>query len=193
MHHNVLVPTLWTKKYGSGEQDNASCKMEADFAFKKKYGGRKYFFATLHIYVSKLITRNFGEILIEIWTFSFKKIHLKMSSGKWCPFCLCLNVLSVDLERKYFVVIAYLSTCMFTICGRSSPSPSKTAKNKANAEEWATPPKERTSPLKERNSPPKESLIQSPQAAITEVTIKDYEDNWQKEVEVIMIYWCHFF
>ena len=116
-----------------------------------------------------------------------------MSSGKWCPFCLCLYVLSVDLERKYFVVIAYLSTCMFTICGRSSPSPSKTAKNKANAEERATPPKERTSPLKERNSPPKESLIQSPQAAITEVTIKDYEENWQKQVEVIMIYWCHFF
>ena len=29
---------------------------------------------------------NFNEILIEIHTFSFKKIHLKMSSGKWRPF-----------------------------------------------------------------------------------------------------------
>ena len=29
---------------------------------------------------------NFSEILIEIDTFSFKKMHLKMSSGKWRPF-----------------------------------------------------------------------------------------------------------
>ena len=36
---------------------------------------------------------NFSEILIEIQTFSFKKIHLKMSPGKWRPFCLGLNVL----------------------------------------------------------------------------------------------------
>ena len=36
---------------------------------------------------------NFIEILFEIHTFSFKKIHLKMSSGKWRPFCLGLNVL----------------------------------------------------------------------------------------------------
>ena len=36
---------------------------------------------------------NFSEILIKIHTFSFKKIHLKMSSGKWRPFCLSLNVL----------------------------------------------------------------------------------------------------
>ena len=36
---------------------------------------------------------NFSEILIEILTFSFKKMHLKVSSAKWRPFCLCLNVL----------------------------------------------------------------------------------------------------
>ena len=35
---------------------------------------------------------NFSEILIKIHTFSFKKMHLKMS-GKWRPFCLGLNVL----------------------------------------------------------------------------------------------------
>ena len=29
---------------------------------------------------------NFSEILIEINIFSFKKMHLKMSSGKWRPF-----------------------------------------------------------------------------------------------------------
>ena len=37
---------------------------------------------------------NFNEMLIEIHTFSFKKIHLKMSSGKWQPFYLGLNVLN---------------------------------------------------------------------------------------------------
>ena len=37
---------------------------------------------------------NFNEILIEIHTFSLKKMHLKMSSGKWRPFCLSLNVLN---------------------------------------------------------------------------------------------------
>ena len=36
---------------------------------------------------------NFSEILIEIHTFSFKKVHFKMSSGKCWPFCLGLNVL----------------------------------------------------------------------------------------------------
>ena len=36
---------------------------------------------------------NFIEILIRIQTFSFKKMHLKMSSAKWRPFCLGLNVL----------------------------------------------------------------------------------------------------
>ena len=35
----------------------------------------------------------FSEILIEIRPFSFKKMHLKMSSGKWRPFCLGFNVL----------------------------------------------------------------------------------------------------
>ena len=35
---------------------------------------------------------HFYEILIGIQTFSFKKTHLKMSSAKWRPFCLGLNV-----------------------------------------------------------------------------------------------------
>ena len=40
---------------------------------------------------------NFSEILIETYAFSFKKIHLKVSSGKWWPFCLSLNVLTCTL------------------------------------------------------------------------------------------------
>ena len=37
---------------------------------------------------------DFCEILIEIDTFSFKKMRLKLSSAKWRPFCQSLNVLS---------------------------------------------------------------------------------------------------
>ena len=37
---------------------------------------------------------NVSEILIQIYTFSFKKMRLKMSSGKWRLFCLGLNVFS---------------------------------------------------------------------------------------------------
>ena len=40
----------------------------------------------------------FSEILIETHTFSLEKMHLKMSSRKWRPFCLGLNVLSM---KKY--------------------------------------------------------------------------------------------
>ena len=37
---------------------------------------------------------NFSEILIGIQTFSFKQMHVKMSSAKWRPSCLGLNVLT---------------------------------------------------------------------------------------------------
>ena len=36
---------------------------------------------------------NFSENLIEILTFSFTKMRLKVSSAKWRPFCLSLSVL----------------------------------------------------------------------------------------------------
>ena len=41
---------------------------------------------------------NFIEILIGIQTFSFKKMHLKMSSAKWRPFFLGLNVLRMYID-----------------------------------------------------------------------------------------------
>ena len=41
----------------------------------------------------ELLGTNFSEISIEIPTFSFKKMHLNMSSAKWRPSCLGLNVL----------------------------------------------------------------------------------------------------
>ena len=46
------------------------------------------------ILLIRTLGTNFSEIVIEIQTFSLKKMHLKVSSGKWRPFCLGLNVLS---------------------------------------------------------------------------------------------------
>ena len=43
---------------------------------------------------------NFSEILIENYTFSFKKMHWKMSSGNWRPFCLGLSVLTRVCHNK---------------------------------------------------------------------------------------------
>ena len=42
---------------------------------------------------------NFNEISIEIHILSFKKMHLKMSSGKWRTFCLGLNVLLIKIDN----------------------------------------------------------------------------------------------
>ena len=44
---------------------------------------------------------NFNEMLIEILTFSFMKMRLKVSSVKWHPFCLGLNV----LKQSYITLI----------------------------------------------------------------------------------------
>ena len=41
---------------------------------------------------------NISEILIEILTFSFKKMRLKVSSAKWRPCCLGLNVLTYSID-----------------------------------------------------------------------------------------------
>ena len=42
---------------------------------------------------------NFSEILTGTQRFSIKKIHLKMSSAKWRPFCLGLNMLMEHLDH----------------------------------------------------------------------------------------------
>ena len=52
---------------------------------------------------------NFSEIFTEIQKFSFKKMHFKMSSGKWRPFCLGLNVLT-----RIFFCSTSLS-CIFSV------------------------------------------------------------------------------
>ena len=61
---------------------------------------------------------NFSEMLIEIHTFSFKKIHLKMSSGKWRPFCLGLHVIISRLTACYrYDCVAWCSshTCEHSV------------------------------------------------------------------------------
>ena len=51
---------------------------------------------------------NFSEMLIEIHTFSFKKIHLKMSSGKWRPSCLGLNGLTIYQQWSKHRLVCWL-------------------------------------------------------------------------------------
>ena len=62
---------------------------------------------------------NLSEILIGIQAFSFKKMHLKMSSAKWRPFCLGLNVLTC--KDWALLLCAGIPTCsddnMMVPCG----------------------------------------------------------------------------
>ena len=65
---------------------------------------------------------NFCEILIEILTFSFKKMRLKVSSAKRQPFCLGLNVLMIWSPGwkcfdhiKLLVVFVFITHCKWLI------------------------------------------------------------------------------
>ena len=56
---------------------------------------------------------NFSEILIKLHAFLCKNMHLKMSSGKWRPSCLGLNVLTACFrwqQRKHWSY-ALLALC----------------------------------------------------------------------------------
>ena len=55
---------------------------------------------------------NVRETLIKNYIFSFKKMYLKMSSGKWRPFCLGLNVLIVRCHQttSHYLNHFYLSS-----------------------------------------------------------------------------------
>ena len=55
---------------------------------------------------------NFREILIEILTFSFKKMRLKVSSAKRRPFCLALNVLK---DVDFFKAVTEISWNLMTL------------------------------------------------------------------------------
>ena len=51
------------------------------------------FWTNAKLFLIRTLGTKFSEILNEIHTFSLKKMHFKMSSGKRRPFCLSLNVL----------------------------------------------------------------------------------------------------
>ena len=57
---------------------------------------------------------NFREILSQINSFSFKKMHLKMSSAKWCIFHLGLNELNGDGVPWNFFPHHWYSVSMHT-------------------------------------------------------------------------------
>ena len=61
---------------------------------------------------------NLNEILIEIHTFSLKKMHLKNSSGKWRPSCPRLNVLSIFIMDSAVICIYQMDIAnnITTIC-----------------------------------------------------------------------------
>ena len=56
---------------------------------------------TAGILLIEPLQTNFIGIFIGIHTFSLKKMHLKMSSGKWQPFCLSLNGLTFSYTFWY--------------------------------------------------------------------------------------------
>ena len=60
--------------------------------------------ANAGILLIRTLGRNFSEILSQIHSLSNKKMHLKMSSVKFRPFCLGLNVLTWRERRVYHKV-----------------------------------------------------------------------------------------
>ena len=65
------------------------------------------------ILLIRTLGTNFSEILSEIHAFSFKKMHLKMASAKWRPFCLGLNVVFKGL------LVVYVSSIDWTDWSRT--------------------------------------------------------------------------
>ena len=79
---------------------------------------------------------NFSEILIEIQTFSFKKMRLKVSSAKWRPCYLGLNVLNIcTTTHRVKIKMSYCqhltSHCTGRIIRPSSPHNRISHTNKA--------------------------------------------------------------
>ena len=71
----------------------------------------------------------FSEILIKIHTFLFRKMHLKMLSGKWRPFCLRLNVLRPSHAHEPCLTVGE-RTVALKIIARCSITQAPTGKSK---------------------------------------------------------------
>ena len=61
---------------------------------------------------------NFKEILIEIHIFSFKNIHLKMSSRKWSPFVLASMCWPLSSNKSTFWKSSLNNSCSVTLTYR---------------------------------------------------------------------------
>ena len=55
----------------------------------------------VEILLIRTLGTNFSKIFSEIHKFSFRKIHFKMSSGKWRPSCLGLSVFTITVELRH--------------------------------------------------------------------------------------------
>ena len=76
------------------------------------------------ILLIRTLGTNSSEILSEIRTFSFRKIHFKMSSAKWRPFCLGLNVLNM-YQRHRVTYMSWFHTkflLTFHTCSETTPN-----------------------------------------------------------------------
>ena len=99
----LLLMTWWHKEPGHLQWATSTIII----SLKSTYWGQVICISKLTIigadngleYTGILLIRplrtNFSEILSEIHTFSFNKMHLKMSSAKRRPVCLSLNVLTI--------------------------------------------------------------------------------------------------
>ena len=67
--------------------------------------------------VELTIRQKFSEITIEIVTFLFKKMHLKMSSAKQHPFCIGLKVVATKLPQLFLLSpkLCYIINVAFCI------------------------------------------------------------------------------
>ena len=61
-------------------------------AYMRQQTNHHWFRTNAGILLIGTLGTNFSEILSAIHTFPFTKMHLKMSSGRWRPFCLGINV-----------------------------------------------------------------------------------------------------
>ena len=124
---SVTEWTLWWYLINSLRQSDTSLTQWGNWTIIGSYNSlspgqrQAIIWTNAGIMLIGLLGTKFNEMLIEIPTFSFKKIHLKMPSGKWRPFCRSLNVLTrrglnkmanilqrtfgIFLKAKFFILI----------------------------------------------------------------------------------------
>ena len=70
---------------------------------------------------------NSSDILIGIQSFSFRKMHLKISSAKWRPFCLGLNELMIYYPPSFCMLVCnndiHSMTQILNGCKKNTSSP----------------------------------------------------------------------